>query len=503
MVERSRHLVAREEIIKRIWGPDIFVDTSNSINTAIRKIRHALKDDPDAPRFIETVPTKGYRFIASTFKVVANDSSDPRSASEGRRPMLVVLPFENLGNNPAQEYFSDGLTEETIANLGQIASDRLGVIARTSAMTYKGTRKSIAEIGRELNVDFALEGSVRRDGSRVRITAQLVRTCDQTHFWTQQYDRDLKDFLGLQGELGRAIAEQVEVKLSLGNTMPNSQTATVNQEAYDLYLRGRFHLSKVTRPNLELAIGCFREATKIDPKMAVAFAGIGDAYDILPITSDAAPHDAFPIAEQAAREALKLDGGLAEAHCVLASLHFWYNWDWIASEEHCRQALARNPSYARAHLNYGHLLSNTGRHDEAIVEIELARQLDPFSLIINTHCAQFRYHAGRYNEVIPILAKTFELDPNFWVAHIVLAKAYQQQGRQDLAVAAAEKARQFSSGNTEALSLMGYSYGANGARDEAGRILGELQQLAAQRYVPPYNFAVVYLGLGEYRQALD
>jgi TolB-like protein/Tfp pilus assembly protein PilF len=499
LVERRGLLVTRAEIIERIWGKDVFVDTDHSINTAVRKIRLALCENPDAPRFVVTLPGKGYRFVAP----VRENAADSLAAVKSNRIMLVVLPFENLSNDPEQEYFSDGLTEETITNLGQLDSDRLGVIARTSAMSYKGTRKNIAEIGRELGADFALEGSVRRQGDRVRISAQLIRTSDQTHLWAHNYDRELKDFLAVQRELGRAIAEQVQVRLTPEQRTPREGACAVDPAAFDAYLRGRHYLWRVTRPNIERAIEYFREATRIDPCMALAHAGLADAYDVLPITSDFSPREAFPKAEQAAKQALEIDPDLAEAHAALGGMRFWYSWDWPGAEEHCRRAIARNASYAMARLRYGHLLSNIGRHEEAFAEMELARQLDPLSLIINTLRAQFRYQARQYDEAALLLGKALELDPNFWVAHINLANLYHQQERFDEALAAAEKAREFSGGNTQALSLVAYACATLGRRSEAEQILAQLLALEMHQYVSPYNIAIAHLGLGRAQMALD
>jgi TolB-like protein/Flp pilus assembly protein TadD len=414
--------------------------------------------------------------------------------------MLVVLPFENLSDDPAQEYFSDGLTEETITDLGQVASGQMGVIARTSAMTYKRTRKSIAEIGRELGVDYAIEGTVRRDGNRVRISAQLVRASDQTHLWAQTYNRELKDFLEVQAELGRAIAEQVQVKLIPGDRPPASAVPEINQAAYDAYLHGRYFLWKVTRPNIERAIEYFTKAMRADPKMAAAYAGLADAYDILPITSDAPPRESFPKAEYAAMQALKIDPDSAEAHAALASTRFWYSWNWSASEDHARRAIARNPSYVRALVRLAHLHSNIGRHAEAIPEVDHACALDPFSPIFNTMGAQFRFQARRYDEVLPALAKVFELDPNFWVGHIVLTKFHLLHGRYDEALASAMRARESSAGNSEVVSLIGQTYGMMGRRADAEIILAELH---ARKYVPNYNIATVHLGLDEMDAALD
>jgi TolB-like protein/Flp pilus assembly protein TadD len=496
LLERPGEVVTRDEIRQKLWSADTFVDFEHSLNTAIQKLRETLDDSAETPRYIETLPRLGYCFIAP-----AECKSSPIPAPN--RVMLVVLPFENLSDDPAQEYFSDGLTEETITNLGQVASGQMGVIARTSAMAYKRTRKSIAEIGRELGVNYAVEGTVRRDGRRVRISAQLIRASDQTHLWAQSYDRDLKDFLEVQAELGRSIAEQVQVRLMPADRPKGSAAPEINQAAYDAYLHGRFHLWKVTRPNVERAIEYFSKAMRADPHMAAAYAGLADAYSILPITSDELPRESFPKAEHAAMQALKIDPGCAEAHAALASIRYWYSWNWAASEDHARRAIARNPSYARAYVRLAHMHSNTGRHAEAIPEIDRGCALDPLSPITKTMGATFRFQARQFDAVAPALQKVLELDPNFWVAHIVFTKLYLHEGRYEEALASAMKARESSAGNTEAISLIGQTYGVMGRRDEAEKILAELQALSARKFVPPYNFATVYIGLGEMQAALD
>lgn len=502
LLKHRGRVVSRDEIVERIWGKDVFLETEHSVNTAIRKVRVALGDDPAAPRFVRTVPGRGYRFVGAVRETSVESRAAAASARKGRA-MMVVLPFENLSGDPAQEYFSDGLTEETISNLGQMASERLGIISRTSAMAYKGTRKSIAEIGRELRVDYALEGSVRREGERVRISAQLIRASDQTHMWAENYDRELKDVLGVQTELGHAIAEQVHVRLAPRRRAAPVEAKSTNSAAYDAYLRGRFHSWKRTRPNIERAIEYYRQAAALEPRLAAAHAGLADCYAILPITSDYRPREAFPEAEEAAKRALKIDPGSAEAHCALASIRFWYSWDWRGSEEHSRQAIGRNANYALAHLFYGHMLSNTGRHERALAEIDLARQLDPFSPIINTLCAEFRFHAGRHDEILPIIARSLEIDPHFWVTHVVAAKVYQSLGCWEEALEAAQKASEFSAGNTEPMALTGYTYALMGERANAERVLEELESLSAQKFVPRYHLATIYAGLGSLDLALD
>jgi TolB-like protein/Tfp pilus assembly protein PilF len=419
--------------------------------------------------------------------------------------MVAVLPFENLSGDASQEYFSDGLTEQTITDLSSIASDRMGVIARTSAMTYKRTRKNIAEICRELDVQYALEGSVRRDGSRVRISVQLIRAHDQTHLWAQNFDRELIDVLTVQEELGRAIAEQVRVKLSPRKREQAAGAAPLNFDAYDAYLRGRYYLNRLTPPNTQRAIEFFTRATEIDPRCAVAYGALAESYVVLPITGDAPSGEAIAKAKRAARQALAIDPNLAEAHTAIGFAQFWHDWDWAASEESYRRAIALNANYSWARDRYAHLLSNTGRHEEAMVQNEIAHKLDPFSLIINTMCGQFRYQAGQFSAAIAPLAKCIALDPpDFWVAHLNLSKVHAAMGNFPEALAEAHKAEAFcDGGSTEPLSLIGHALAALGRRAEAEMVLETMFTRAAERYVPPYNVALVYLGLKEYETALE
>ena len=440
--------------------------------------------------------------LASASSAPAPPGTAPAAQQAPNRVMLVVLPFENLSRDPEQEYFSDGLTEETIADLGGLASDQLGVIARTSAMSYKGTRKSIAEIGRELGVDFAVEGSVRRQGDRVRISAQLIRTSDQTHLWAQQFDRDLSDVLAVQDALGRAIAQQIQIKLTPAGGAHHAGLRAVNQAAYDAYLQGRFHLWKVTRPDLERALQFFRRAVEIDPRMAEAYAGLAQTYAVLPIAGGAEPRVTFPQAEQAAELALEIDPESAEALTAMAILRHWHNWDWSGSEGYARRAIACNPSAARAHQVLGRLLTNIGRHDDAIAEINAARRLDPRAPLIAALSADFRLEARRWDEVEPFIREAHALDPKFWVAHVSAARLSLHQARYAEALAAAEMARTFSGGHSEALALMGFCHGLMGQLDEARKVLAELERRRGAGYVPATHVAVVHLGLGDTGKAM-
>jgi TolB-like protein/Flp pilus assembly protein TadD len=482
--------------------------------TPLEALFAILKDEPPAlgrivERCLAKRPEERYqsaRELVSDLQSLEPVSETTRVAAGAalrttpKRIMLAVLPFENLGHDPEQEYFSDGLMEETIADLGGVASDRLGVIARTSAMRYKGSRMSIAEIGRELGVDFAVEGSVRRRADLVRISVKLIRTSDQTQVWGKQYDRELKDFLAVQEELGRSIAEQVGVKLAPRDPAERRSIPTLNQAAYDAYLHGRFHLWRVTRSSLERAIEYFHRAIEIDPRMAVAFAGLAQAHVILPVAADTAPRQAFPEAERAAMQALALAPDCAEAHAAVGSLRFWHDWNWQASEAHCRQAIAVNPSYSRAHQALGRTLTNIGRFDQAIAEIDIARQLDPFAPLINALAVDFHFQARRHDEVPALIRRASEIDPNFWVTHVVAARVLLHQGRHDEALAEAQKAHELSGGHSEPLSLIGCTYGLMGREREAEAVLSQLQRLDAERYVPASSTAVVYLGLGDTEQ---
>ena len=494
LIERRGQLVSREQIIKHIWGSQVFLDTDNSINTAIRKVRKALGDDSATPTLIHTVPGKGYRFAATVEQIAPVES---RKGANDKPIMLAVLPFENLSQDPDQEYFSDGLTEETITSLGQVRPDRMGVIARTSAMTYKRTQKTVSEIGKELAVDYVLEGSVRRERDNIRITAQLIRVSDQIHVWAQSYDRKLESVLGLQGELALAIAEQVQLRLK-GRTTPDVvPLREQNADAHDAYLRGRFHWARRKLPEVQKAIRYFEEAIEISPGYAQAYAGLADCYIILPITSDMPAKACFPNAKAATRKALELDDSLAEAHTSLGTVRFWHEWDWQGAKAAYDRALELNPNYSHARLFRAHCLSNWGKHEPALEEIQRACRLDPLSPILSTLHAEFLYHARRNQDAIAQSLKALDLDPDFWISHLNLARAYEQIGDYGRAIIELEKARVLSSGNSEPTGLLGYVLGRSGKRRASEEQLQELIALAKSRYVPPFNLALNYWGLGE------
>jgi TolB-like protein/Flp pilus assembly protein TadD len=498
LVHENGRLVSRDEIIERLWGKGLYFDTDNSINTAIRKIRRALGENPENPQYIETVQGKGYRFKG---RIAAAPKTTPPIDAERPRIMLVVLPFENLSSDPRQEYFSDGLTEETITRLGKMSPNRLGVIARTSSMAYKHTDKTITQIGEELGVDYVLEGSVRRELDRIRVTAQLIRVQDQIHLWAESFDRPLQSVLDIHGELGAAIAVQVKLKLTPEEQQQLLSPRRKNQEAYDYYLHGRYHWARLSPPELLKAAEYFRKATQCDPEYALAYSGLADTLAAA-ITSEVPAKDVFPEAKAAVATALALDPDSAEAHNSDATIKFWFDWDFNGAEAAARKAISLNSNYSLAYLFLAHVLSNVGRHDEALATIQQARVLDPFSLITNTMYGQFLYHAGQLDESIQQFRATLDMEWRFWIAHICLAKSYEQQGMYREALAACDAAWEFSGGNSEALSLAGYVHAVSRERAKAETKIQQLLEQKSKHYVPPYSLALVFAGLQETDTAL-
>ena len=501
LIDKHGQLVTREQIIKHIWGNEIFLDTNNSINTAIRKLRKALGDDSASPTLIHTVPGKGYRFAALVEQITPRQG---RSAVAHEKPlMLAVLPFENLSQDPNQEYFSDGLTEETIASLGRVSPHRMGVIARTSAMTYKHTKKTVSEIGKELAVDYILEGSARRERDKIRITAQLISVSDQIHIWAQSYDRQLDSVLEVQAELAVAIAEQVQLRVKAVAAPKVVFPREQNPDAHDAYLRGRYHWARRKLPEIQKAIRYFENATEISPGYAEAYAGLADCYIVLPITSDMPAKASFAKAKAAAMKGLGLDDSLAEAHTSLGTIRFWHEWDWQGAKAAYDRALELNPNYSHARLFRAHCLSNWGKHEPALEEIQRACRLDPLSPIMSTLHAEFLYHARRNQEAIAQSLKALDLDPDFWISHLNLARVYEQIGDYGRAMIELEKAIALSSGNSEPIGLLGYVLARSGKRGASEEKLQELIQLAKSRYVPPFNLALNYWGLGDVESAFE
>jgi TolB-like protein/DNA-binding winged helix-turn-helix (wHTH) protein len=551
LVERKGQLVAREEIIGRIWGKDVYLDTDNSINSAIRKIRQVLRDDSENPVYVQTVTGKGYRFIAPLTEVslpasqpdavgnhqVLAPPTEPdltasaaaprsfwkrrwmvslavlgvmlaigiyafrmraRSAAPQHRVMLAVLPFVNLSNDPAQEYFSDGLTEETITDLGELNPEQLGLIARTSSTAYKGTHKTIAQIGHELGVDYVLEGSVRQEGGVARISAQLIRVKDQTHLWAHNYERETGGLLALQSELGRAIAQQVQVKLAqrYGNRPGNTHPA--DAEAYELYLKGRFYLNKRTFAEMDESTKYFQRSIEKDPGLALAYAGLADSYLANSIRS---PQEFDPKAKIAAVRALELNDDLAEAHAVLGAEKADFEYDWQGAEQEFHRALELDPNYADAHFRYAwSYLTPLGKSDEAVAEIEKALQLDPFSRMDNTVSGCIYFYARRYDEALAQFDKAIRLNPDFFVTYYHLAWLYAQVGNYPSAITELSKGRLLA-GDDRAASAASQEAALRKAFAVQGS-RGFWQQIQRDGEMGEFGSPQVYARLGDKEKAL-
>jgi TolB-like protein len=417
--------------------------------------------------------------------------------------MLAVLPFENLSNNPDQEYLSDGLTEETISYLGRISPERMGVIARTTSMAYKRTTKSIRKIGAELAVDYVLESSVRREGDRVRITSQLIRVSDQTHVWASTYDRELTGVLAIQRELGIAIAEHVRLRISPEQLSALERQQVQTPEAYDLYLRGRYFWNQLSPPTTQRALEFFGRATALDPDYALAWSGIADALATSPINGDAPPLRVWQRAREAAERAVRAAPNLAETQTSLGFVKFWLDWDWIAAEAAFRKAIEVNPSYALGHRMLGIVLSHLCRHDEALGAVKRGRELDPLNASHRALSAQIAFGARKYSAAAEFAQQAIAIDPEFWIGQMQLGQAHEQLGDTDIALEALVNAARLSGGNSKAIALRAYILAKAGTAEAARRLLGTLEAAAANRFVPPYAIALVHAGLGENDLALQ
>ncbi len=419
--------------------------------------------------------------------------------------MMAVLPFANLSNDPEQEYFSDGLTEETITDLGELNPERLGVIARTSAAAYKHTNKTIAQIGRELGVDYILEGSVRREGGVARISAQLIRVKDQVHLWAHNYDRETGGLLALQNELGRAIAQQVQVKLAPPSGGGSTNKYAPNPEAYELYLKGRFYLNQRTYAEIDKSTEYFQRCIEKDPGFALGYAGLADSYLANTIRS---PQDFDPKAKAAAARALELDGDLAEAHAALGAEKADFEYDWPGAEREFKRAIELNPNYAEAHFRYAlSYLMPQGQSENAIAEMKKALQLDPFSPIYNTVFGLTYFYARRYDQAQEQFKKAIDLNANFFVTHYHLAWLYSQSGQYENAISELTKGRLLSGDDRTVKAAapdevaLRKAWAALGARGFWQQLLRSNEKLVGN--IGEFDVPQIYARLGDKQKALE
>jgi TolB-like protein/Tfp pilus assembly protein PilF len=492
LASRPGQLVTREDIQKRVWADSTFVDFEQGLNYCIRQIRAALGDSAETPRFIETVPRRGYRFLARPEAV---------SSPAGQRVMLAVLPFENLSDDPEQEYFSDGLTEEMISHLGRLNPQRLGVIARTSAMRYKHADKSIEVIGRELGVSYVLEGSVRRAGDRVRVTAQLVQVEDQTHLWAHSFERVVGDILVLHTDFAQAIATQIGVQLAPREQMRLANPRLVDAGAYEAYLKGRYFWKRRSREALQKSVAYFNQAIDIDPGYAPAYAGLADVRLTQLDYSHLPPRDAFALADQALLDALRLDNTLAEPHTSLGHLRL-HQFNWAAAAQQFARAIELNAGYDTAHYYYANLLAALGRFDEALPEADRAVALDPLSANARQNRVFILYLARRYEEAVAQVTETLEIDPAYTGIYYYLGQVYERQGAHSQALEALHRVRPTSHSRGAMLAAIGQAHARAGDRVAALDVLKRLEALSPCEYVSSYDLALLHLALGDKDRAV-
>jgi TolB-like protein/DNA-binding winged helix-turn-helix (wHTH) protein/Tfp pilus assembly protein PilF len=557
-------VVPRDLLRERLWPSDTFVDFDHGLNNAVMRLREALGDSSDHPRFIETLPRRGYRFIAPievlseisapameslpaafssgvallSAPALQNSSGQrggffalPRiailvaailagsalisaiavryvhgvDASKGRAnrsTSLVVLPMENLSGDKEQDYFADGMTDDLIANLAKIRS--LRVISRSTAMAYKSTHKPLLQIANELNVDAVIEGTVMRAGNRVRITAELVQVSTDQHLWADTYESPIGDVLALQNRVSSAIADQIRINLTKEDRERLAKQPAVSPEAYEDYLKGRYYWNKRSGEGFNRAIGYFEEATRKDPQYALAYAGLADCYGIIGATiyGSVPAAEAAPKARAAAVRALEIDPSLAEAETSLATAKFNYDWDWAGAAEGFKRAIQMDPGYATAYQRYSLYSISLGRFSDSFEQIKKARDLDPLSISINASFGWRLYLAREYDRAIAQLHETLEMDPNYEWAHLILGQAYEEKGEFAPAIEELKKAVELAHGSPLMTSALAHAYARSGNSAEAMALMAQLQARSKKEYVSPFYIATVYLGLGKNDQAL-
>lgn len=550
LVQRRGELVSREEIAGCLWGKNVFLDVDHSINTAIRKVRLALRDDPEKPRFVETVVGKGYRFAAPV--VCSNGDSNPqaqplpsptqvasavpvadervvsvrmrvllvgvavlalftvalvmkrgggaRGAMQPAVNSLAVLPLKNLSGDSSQEYFADGMTEAVIGRLSMIRG--LRVISRTSVMHFKDTRMSVPEIAKTLHVDAIVEGSVIREGGRVRVTVQLIRGATDEHIWAEEYQREYRGILALEEEVARTVAQQIKIRLTPQEQVGLAAARAVDPEVHESYLKGRYYLNERTEDSMNRSVAYFQQAIGRDPSYALAYCGLADAYALLGFRGGFPSKDALSRAKAAALKAIELDDTLAEPHASLAFIAETHEWDWATAEREYKRALELNPGDARAHHWYAGYLMYVGRFEEGIAEAKRARDLDPLSLPVNNALAGRLLVAGRVDEALAQLQQTLEMDPHFAPAHQTLGWAYLNMRKNHEAIQEFQQALQLSGTDDKDIMLdLGFAYATVGNQEKARGILAKLKKLHEQGLIPSGSIAILYGALGELDEA--
>jgi TolB-like protein/DNA-binding winged helix-turn-helix (wHTH) protein/Tfp pilus assembly protein PilF len=551
LLERPGQIVTRDELKQTLWPADTFVDFDDGLNTAVKKIRELLGDSADRPRYIETIPRRGYRFVGPIAPpspieatVVAPSSQPalvlpPAKAAVRRRASrsaayaavvvlalvvvlvgadvggwrtrlvghavapriesLAVLPLANLSRDPGQDYFADGMTEALIANLAQVRA--LRVISRTSVMHYKGTDKTLPQIAHELNVDAVIEGTVQRSGNRVQVTAQLIRGQTDSPLWAKTYDRDAQDVLVMQSEVAQAIVSEIKVQLTPQERQRFAGARPVNPEAYDAYLLGNYHSSKRNPAAMEKAIQYFQEAIRVDPSYARAYAGLADAYCERDVWGGLGIGKTADQVRANTLKALELDGELAEAHVLLGLIYFQYDWDWVHTEAEFKRAIELNANLPSSYERYAFFLQAMGRHQEALAAVHRAVELDPLSAWNISEEGRILYRARRYEDAVARYQRALELDPSYVPALSRIAEAYEQLGKYDDARAYAQKYQQISGDRRLSLQMMARIYARMGKRREALEALRSFEKIGPL-FGDEYALAGIYSALGDHDRAI-
>jgi TolB-like protein/DNA-binding winged helix-turn-helix (wHTH) protein/tetratricopeptide (TPR) repeat protein len=529
LISRRGQLVTREDIVESLWPKNVVIDFETGVNVLVRKVRQALQDSADAPSFIETIPGKGYRFVAPVEESPSDAATPVRSRRallawslagigfvaaaavlvwksvqpETPRVTIAVLPFDNLSGDPRYDYLADGLAEETGVTLGQVDPTRLRVISRMSAAAFKRSGRPVAESRLVLGADYVVESSIRAEGEQVRVTASLVRVDDQVQLWTASLDRALTSTLGVQQDLARAIAGQVRVTLSPERAAIIARRQTENPRAYDAYLRGRHEWARLTPDGNRRALEYFDLAIAEDADYALAWAGIATTLIAAPINSDTPPAMVTQRATLAARRAVQGAPDLAEALTAQAYLNFFLDWNWRSSESNLRRAIELDPNFALAHIFLGHVLSQMGQQAEARVMLSRARELDPLFPHTYAMSAQVEYQGRNFAAALEYAQQATMIQPSFWIGHIQKGQALAQLGRIDVALQAFDEAARYSGSNSKALGFRAEALSRAGREAEARAVLVTLEERAREKYVPPTAFANIHAALGERDAALE
>jgi TolB-like protein/Tfp pilus assembly protein PilF len=477
LLARPGELIPRDELQNKIWPGDTFIDSERGINKAISRLRDALGDSAESPRFIETLPRRGYRFIAPIERAISS---------------VAVLPIENLSGDPNQDYWADGITDELVTQIAKISGIR--VIARTSVMRFKGSGIPLPEIAEKLGIEAVIQGSLVVSAQRIRIRVQLVDADTDRHLWTEAYERDVADVITLQQEIAQAIAQKFQVHLA-PDELDAERASRVRPDAYEAYLKGRFFWNKRTEPDLNSAMDYFNRAVVLDPRYAHAHVGLADCYTLLGVLGSTPPRSAFPRAKAAAETALQFDNTLVEAYATRGHIRTIYDCDWRGAEQDLTRAIELNPNYSVAHQFYGILLTILRHNREAIKHLKIARDLDPLSLPINALLGFTYMRARQYDSAIQACESAIELDPSNAFGHWILSRMLDADKNLGQALAEAEMAVRLSKDSVLFRAHLGYAYARIRDEARAHQIVEELLSASTKHYVSPYLIAVIYVGL--------